>query len=296
MQLGPLGVWTFLDVLDARASAELVQRVEALGYAALWLPETVGRDPFALIGFLAARTSRLVFATGIANVYARDATSMRAAHRSLAELSDGRFVLGLGVSHAHLVSGVRGHAYGKPVATMRAYLDAMAKAPYFGVAPREEAPIVLAALRPRMLELARDRARGAHPYFVTPEHTERARKILGPAAWLCPEQKVLLETDPGKARTVARAAMKIYLGLPNYQDNLRWLGWADADIEGGGSDRLVDAIVAWGDETALRRRIQAHRDAGADHVCIQPLRPDGKPGPHLEAIELLAPAQGESAR
>ena len=292
MQLGPLGVWTWLDTLDARASAELAQRVEALGYAALWLPEAVGRDPFALIGFLSARTSRLVFATGIANVYARDAMAMRAAHRSLAELSDGRFVLGLGVSHAHLVTGVRGHAYGRPVATMRAYLDAMAKAPYVGVAPREEAPIVLAALRPRMLELARERARGAHPYFVPVEHTERARKILGPGAWLCPEQKILLETDPGKARAVARAAMKIYLGLPNYQNNLRWLGYGDADFAGGGSDRLVDAIVAWGDETALRRRIQAHRDAGADHVCIQPLRPDGKPGPHLEAIELLAPVQG----
>jgi probable F420-dependent oxidoreductase len=292
MQLGPLGVWTWLDTLDARAAAELTQRVEALGYAALWLPEAVGRDPFALVGFLAARTSRLVFATGIANLYARDPMAMRAAQRSLAELSDGRFVLGLGVSHAHLVTGVRGHAYGRPVATMRAYLEAMEKAPYVGPAPPEEPPIVLAALRPRMLELARERARGAHPYFVPPEHTARAREILGPGAWLCPEQKILLETDASKARALSRAAMRMYLGLPNYQNNLRWLGFGDADFAGGGSDRLVDAIVAWGDETAIRRRIQAHRDAGADHVCIQPLRPDGAPGPHLEAIELLAPVQG----
>jgi probable F420-dependent oxidoreductase len=292
MQLGPLGVWTFLDALDARASSEFAQRVEALGYAALWMPEVVGRDPFTLIGFLCARTSRLVLATGIANIYARDAIAMRAAHRALAELSDGRFLLGLGVSHAPFVTGVRGHEYGRPVATLRAYLEAMEKAPYLGVAPREEAPIVLAALRPRMLELARERARGAHPYLVPPEHTERARRILGPGSWLCPEQKILLETDAAKARGLARAALKIYLGLPNYQNNLRWLGYGEADFAGGGSDRLVDAIVAWGDEAALRRRIQAHRDAGADHVCIQPLRPDGRPGPHLEVLELLAPSQG----
>jgi probable F420-dependent oxidoreductase len=292
MKLGPLGVWTWLDALEARACAEFAQRIEALGYGALWLPEAVGRDPFASIGFLCARTLRLVFATGIANVYARDAMAMRAGQRTLAELSDGRFVLGLGVSHAHLVTGVRGHEYGRPVATLRAYLEALEKAPYVGPPPREEPPIVLAALRPRMLELARERARGAHPYFVPPEHTERARRILGREAWLCPEQKILLETDAAKARGVARAAMKIYLGLPNYQNNLRWLGYGDADFAGGGSDRLVDAIVAWGDETALRRRIQAHRDAGADHVCVQPLRPDGRPGPHLEVLELLAPAQG----
>src|SRR3990172_9753377 len=141
---------------------------------------------------------------------------------------------------------------------MRAYLDAMAKAPYLGVAPREEAPIVLAALRPRMLELARERARGAHPYFTPVEHTERARKILGPGAWLCPEQKILLETDASQARAVARAAMKIYLGLPNYQNNLRWLGYGDADFAGGGSDRLGGAILGRGGGGAPRPRLPAH--------------------------------------
>jgi probable F420-dependent oxidoreductase len=158
-------------------------------------------------------------------------------------------------------------------------------------APAEDPPIVLAALRERMLRLAAEAARGAHPYFTPPEHTARAREILGRGPWLAPEQMVLLEKDPSKARAVARAAMKLYVRLPNYQNNLRWLGYEDADFEGGGSDRLVDAIVAWGDEKALAARIRAHHDAGADHVCIQPLRPDGKLGAHLPTLEALAPGR-----
>lgn len=291
-ELGRLGVWTWLDLLPARQAAAFVQKVEALGYTTLWLPEAVGRDPFATIGYLAANTRRLVFATGIANIYARDAMTTNAARRTLGELSDGRFVLGLGVSHAHLVSSLRGHTYGKPVSTMREYLDAMDRALYRAAEADEPPPVVLAALRQRMLRLAAERTRGAHPYFVPPEHTARAREILGRGPWLAPEQKVLLETDPSKARAVARAQMKIYLGLPNYQNNLKWLGFTERDFEGDGSDRLVDAIVAWGDESAIRKRIQAHVDAGADHVCIQPLRPDGEMGPHLEVLELLAPARG----
>lgn len=289
--LGRLGVWTWLDTLPAARAAAFAQKVERLGYSALWFPEAVGRDPFALIGFLIPSTTDLVFATGIANIYARDAMSMNAVRRTLGELSGGRFVLGLGVSHSHLVSSLRGHEYGKPVSTMRAYLDAMDQALYRAVEADEPPPVVLAALRERMLRLAAERARGAHPYFVPPEHTARAREILGTGAWLAPEQKVLLETDAAKARAVARANMKIYLGLPNYQNNLRWLGYTDEDFAGDGSDRLVDAIVAWGDEGAIRKRIQAHFDAGADHVCIQPLRPDGQMGPHEEVLELLAPGR-----
>ncbi|MBX3027235.1 TIGR03620 family F420-dependent LLM class oxidoreductase [bacterium] len=291
MDLGRLGVWTFLDLMSAGEAAAFAQRVEALGYTTLWLPEAIGRDPFALLGFLAARTTRLQLATGIANIYARDPMTMRAVQQTLAELSGGRFILGLGVSHAHLVSGVRGHEYKQPIPAMREYLDAMAGALYRAVEPAEEAPIMLAALRPAMLRLARARARGAHPYFTTPEHTARAREILGPDAWLAPEQKVLLDTDPGRARATARATMQIYLGLPNYQNNLRWLGFTDDDIANGGSDRLVDAIVAWGDEQAIRDRIRAHHDAGANHVCIQPLRVDGVPGPDLTVLEALAPAR-----
>ena len=287
--LGRLGVWSHLDMLPAPEVAKFAQQIEAWGYSALWIPEAVGRDPFSFLGYLAAHTRSLRLATGIANIYARDAMTMRATQKTLAELSGGRLVLGLGVSHAHLVSKIRGHDYAKPVATMRAYLEAMEKALYMGVQPKQDAPIVLAALRPKMLALAREKARGAHPYFVTPEHTARAREILGRGPWLCPEQMVLLERDASKARAIARQHMLIYTTLPNYQNNLRELGFSDADFASGGSDRLVDAIVAWGDERAIAARIQAHHDAGADHVCIQPFRPDGQHGPDLRVLEALAP-------
>ncbi len=289
MDLGRLGVWSFIDDLPAPEAAAFAQRLEELGYAALWIPEAVGRDPFATIGYLAGQTERIVLATGIANIYARDPMTMRAVRETLGEASGGRFLLGLGVSHGHLVTGVRGHEYKKPVSTMRAYLESMESALYHGPKPKEEAPIVLAALRQNMLKLAGEKTAGAHPYFVTPEHTERAREILGKGPLLCPEQKVLLETDPSVAREVARNAMKIYTGLPNYQACLEWLGFEQADFVDGGSERLVDAIVAWGDEKAIAARVKAHFDAGADHVCIQPLRPDGKPGADPRALEALAP-------
>jgi probable F420-dependent oxidoreductase len=184
---------------------------------------------------------------------------------------------------------VRGHEYKKPIATMREYLEGMRKALYRGPEPAELAPIVLAALRPAMLELAKSEARGAHPYLVPVEHTQRARALLGPEAWLCPEQKVLAISDAREARAVARKTLKIYLGLPNYLRNLRDFDFTDDDFANDGSDRLVDALVAWGDERAIRERIQAHIDAGADHVCIQPLRPDGMLGPDLRLLEALAP-------
>jgi len=290
MDLGRLGVWTWLDGLSGPETVAFVRRVESLGYGTLWVPEAVGRDPFATLGFLAAQTETLVFATGIANIYARDAMTMRAVHKTLADLSGGRFVLGLGVSHAPLVTGVRGHEYKRPVATMRSYLEAMQSAVYQGHEPAEEAPIVLAALRPRMLGLAAERARGAHPYFVPPEHTARARELLGKGPWLCPEQMVLRETEASRAREVARKNMAVYITLPNYQNNLKWLGFDDSDFQAGGSDRLVDAIVAWGDEKAIQERIQQHWDAGADHVCIQPLRADGETGPDTALLEALAPS------
>ena len=291
MEIGRLGVWTWLDGSSAAEAADFAGQLEAWGYSALWVPEAVGRDPFAFLGYLAARTERLLLATGIANIYARDAMTTRAVQETLAEASDGRFVLGLGVSHAHLVTGVRKHEYRKPLSAMREYLEAMEGALYMGREPVEKAPVVIAALRPRMLALAAEKTRGAHPYFVPPEHTARAREILGSGPWLCPEQMVLRETDATRAREIARENMKIYLGLPNYQNNLEWLGYSDDDFANGGSDRLVDAIVAWGDEKAIAERIRAHHDAGADHVCIQPLRPDGEPGPDLELLETLAPSK-----
>ncbi len=289
--IGRLGVWTGLDHLSAHEAAGFAQQLEEWGYGALWMPEAVGRDPFAVIGYLAARTETLVLATGIANIYARDAMTMRATRESLADLSGGRLLLGLGVSHAHLVAGIRKHEYGKPLSTMKAYLEAMDAAVYLGHKPAEPAPIVLAALRPKMLGLARDATQGAHPYFVTPEHTARAREILGPDRWLCPEQMVLLERDASKARAVARKNIQIYLGLPNYQNNLKWLGFEESDWTDGGSDRLVDAIVAWGDEKVIAERIRAHHEAGADHVCIQAFPPDGSQGFDPRVLETFAPAR-----
>jgi len=290
-ELGPLGVWSFTDVLPPDQLRDFARKLEDWDYSALWLPEAVGRDPFVVIAHLAASTRKLVFATGIANIYARDPMTMTAIRNTLGDIAPGRFIMGLGVSHQHLVSGVRGHEYKKPVSTMRQYLEGMDKALYMAPKPAEQPPIVLAALRRNMLKLAAEKTRGAHPYFVTPEHTQRARELIGPDAWLCPEQMVLLETDPAKARAIARQHMKIYLGLPNYRNSLLELGFTNDELDNDGSDRLVDAIVAWGDETAIRDRIQQHRDAGATHVCIQPFRPDGELGPDLDLLERLAPAR-----
>lgn len=290
--VGKLGVWCWLDMLDAAGSAEFAQRIEALGYSTLWLPEAVGRDPFVLATHLASKTTQLRFATGIANIYARDPMTMNTLHRTVAELTGGRFILGMGVSHGHLVAGVRKHEYGKPLSTMRTYIENMRNKPYMAPAPAEDPPIVIAALREKMLGLARDQVDGAHPYFVPPEHTRRAREILGAKPWLAVEQMVLLETDASKARAIARAHMKMYVGLPNYQNNLRWLGYGDDDFRDGCSDRLVDAIVVWGDEKAIAARVKEHIDAGADHVCIQPFRADGVPGPDLRILEALAPGRG----
>ena len=171
---------------------------------------------------------------------------------------------------------------------MRDYLERMDKALYMGHEPEADAPIVLAALRKNMLKLSASHGRGAHPYLVPPEHTAKAREILGKGPWLCPEQMVLNETDPAKAREICRGNLKIYLGLPNYRNNLLDLGFSEDDFKSGGSDRLVDSIVAWGDEQTIRDRIQAHWDAGADHVCVQAFRPDGGPGPDERLLASLA--------
>ncbi len=290
---GKLGVWTWVDGFSASEAATFAQQLETWGYSTLWIPEAVGRDPFSMIGFLAAQTDKLIYSTGIANIYARDAILAKAIKETCAEMLPGRFILGLGVSHPHLVTRLRGHDWQPPVKKMREYLEAIEGALYQGPKPEHEAPIVIAALRPLMLGLARDSARGAHPYLVTPEHTRRAREILGEGPWLCPEQKLILETDAEKARGIARTNLKVYLRAPNYKNSLFELGFDETDLaDGVASDRLVDALVAWGDEDALRARIQEHWDAGADHVCIQTFRADGVPGPDMKALELLAPAGG----
>ncbi len=292
LDLSAPGLWFYPDGLSTDEVVSFAQRIEALGYSALWLPEAGGRDPFVLASRLLDHTERLIVATGIANVYARDPMAMKAAQYTLAEQSGGRFLLGLGVSHPLLVEDIRGHTYGPPLETMRSYLDRLDAAQFGAIEPTERPKRVLAALGPKMLELARDRADGAHPYMVTPEHTLAARKTLGPDRLLCTEQKVVFEPDVLKARGIARSAAAISMGLtlPNYRRSLLRQGFEDADFEDGLSDRLIDAIVAHGDEEALADRVRAHYAAGATHVCVHPLHPDGLSEPHWPTIEALAPA------
>jgi probable F420-dependent oxidoreductase len=218
--------------------------------------------------------------------------AMANGQRGLNEQSDGRFLLGVGVSHRPMVQGMRGHTYGKPVSTMRAYLAGMRDAPYQAPVPREKPLTVVAALGPRMIALSAEAADGAHPYNTTPEHTAKARTILGPGKFLCPEVWVLLETDPAAARRAAREALSRYLQLENYVNSWRREGFGDDDLAGGGSERFLDAMVAWGDERAIRARVEEHWQAGADHVCIQPINAQGSRQFVDERIlELLAPTR-----
>jgi probable F420-dependent oxidoreductase len=291
MELGKLGVWVSMDSMTAEAAAALAKRVEEWGYAALWIPESRGRNALVHSSWLLANTQRLIVATGIANIYARDAMAMANGQRSLAEQSGGRFLLGVGVSHRGMVQQMRGHTYGKPVATMRAYLEAMREAPYQAPAPPERPLTIVAALGPRMTKLSAELADGAHPYNTTVQHTVEARAILGPGKLLCPEVWVLLETDRTKAHQAARAALSRYLQLDNYVNSWRRQNFGDKDLAAGGSDRFLDALVAWGDESAIRARIQDYWDAGADHVCIQPISLEGSRQIADERIlDLLAPA------
>ena len=288
--LGRIGIWTgALDAHPTAAAQDAARRLESLGYPTLWIPEAVGRDPFVSAANLLAATTTLRLATGIANIYARDPMTMSACQNTLAEAYPDRFLLGLGVSHQHLVTGVRKHDYSKPLSYMRDYLAGMKEALFMAVKPASEPQTVLAALGPKMLDLAASRAAGAHPYFVPVEHTAIAREHLGPSPLLAPEQKVVLETDPSTARSIARRAMGTYLGLPNYTNNLLRLGYTEDDLADGGSDRLVDAIVAWGDEAAIKDRVDAHHAAGADHVAVQVL-PHGMTDVPIDEWRRLAPA------
>lgn len=288
-ELGPIGIWTFkFEDCPAAKAQETAAELEQLGYGAIWFGEAFGREALSNAGMLLAGTKKIIIATGIANIYARDAVAMAAGHKTLSEAYPGRFVLGLGVSHVPLVEQLRGHRYEKPVATMRAYLDAMDRAPYRSVPPAVKPVRMLAALGPKMLELAAQRSDGAHPYNTNPEHTAQARAILGRGPKLCPEQAVVLETDAATARAIGREFLALYLTLPNYTNNFLRLGFTEADFRNGGSDRLIDAIIAWGDLEHIRNRVRAHHAAGADHVCIQVLTKDPKALPLSEWRELSA--------
>jgi probable F420-dependent oxidoreductase len=276
-RLGPIGLWSFeLERMTAADEGRLAQEVESLGFRALWIPESLGsKEIFAHASILLAATKTLIVASGIANIWARDAVAMNNGARTLQEAYADRFLCGIGVSHKPTIDARLGGGYEKPLSHMRAYLEAMDKAPFVGPNRKDPPPPrVLAALGPQMLRLSAERSLGAHPYFVPVEHTTIARQELGPDPLLAVEQACTLQTDPANAREIARAHMKRYLSLDNYANNLRRLGWGDADLGNGGSDRLVDAIVAWGDVSAIRVRADAHRANGADHVCLQVLGDD----------------------
>jgi probable F420-dependent oxidoreductase len=265
---GTTGVWNMGLRFGAEEPArEAVVAAEECGYAAAWLPDMGGGGLFERLTTLLGATSRITVATGILNIWMHEPAEVAEQHAKLTESSAGRLLLGLGASHAPIVDQAEAGRYRKPLARMRSYLDDLdAASPPVPAGAR-----VLAALGPRMLRLAAERAAGAHPYLVPAEHVAVAREALGPDAFLAPELAVVLDPDPATAREKARAGMSMYFGLPNYLDNLRRLGFDDDDLAAPGSDRLVDALVARGDEEAIARRVQEFRDAGADHVAIQVL-------------------------
>jgi probable F420-dependent oxidoreductase len=251
---------------DAGEVAEAATELEELGYSALWIPD-VGGDVFGAVERLMQATTSETISTGILNLWKHSAEETAEAHDRLTRTYGDRFLVGIGVSHAALIDADDPGRYRKPLAAMEAFLDGLDVAPIPLAASRR----VLAALGPRMLELARDRAGGAHPYNVTPEHTASAREALGPSALLLPEQMVILSSDADEARTIARDSLRHYMSLPNYTNNLRRLGFGDDDFADGGSQRLLDALVAWGSPDVIAARVREHRDAGANHVCIQVL-------------------------
>lgn len=297
MNIGKLGVWSVLDSLPAATEADFARRLERWGYTALWSSEVFGRNVLVNAAWLLANTRTLIVASGIANIHGRDAMAMAAARAQLNEQSGGRFLLGVGISHAPLVA-VRGHAYDKPASTLRAYLESMQRTPYHSVPPAARAPMVVGALGPKMLAVARDLADGAHPYNTTVAQTAEQRRILGPDKLLCVEQKILLETDAARARAIARANLRRYAAAANYVNSWRRAGFTEQDVGGDLSDRLIDALIAWGDEDAIVARIREHWAAGADHVCVQALHSDPTKqltaGPNVDLLQRLAPFAEES--
>lgn len=296
--LGRLGAWGHLDSLPIEAARAYARRVDELGYGTLWVPETVGREPFTLLGLLAGETSEIRLGTSIVGIWGHDAQTTRMAAMTLHEATGGRFVLGLGVSHPHLAEKLRGHTFERPLTRMREYLAAYRAAIYRGpmVDVAAEPPVLLAALRERMLALAATDADGAFPYLVTPERAAWTRGVLDAAVVAAGRQgrpilavsmPAVLETDPDAARDAARAYLGPYLRTPAYQACWAEQGFDAADWEKPGSDRLVDGMVAWGDVEALRARVAELVTSGADHVAVIPVGPDGSTE-HLPVLEALS--------
>lgn len=310
MNLTAHGVFMQTEGIPATELKGILQRIELLGYGAVWFPEAIGREPFATAAFVLSHTERLIAATGILNIYGRDPMVTAMGQQTLTEFSGGRFLLGLGVSHSSFVEP-RGHAYGKPVSTMRTYVATLRQChttisvtknlALEGLAPQAvnkgflgaittdlgEMPVVLAALGPKMNALAAEITQGSHPFNTTPEHTRRAREILGPAAWLCPMQRVCLTTDARRAREVGRRVLGFHLSLTHYRNMLLTCGFSETELESGGSDRLIDQLLGWGDQAKIRQNVQAHLDAGASHVCVQAINPEDPVRPCLRALRAL---------
>lgn len=285
---GTYGAWaSHLGLLPAGQAREQARRIEELGYGCIWVGEARGKEALTHAGFLLAATDVVTVATGIANIWARDARAMLNGARTLAEGFDERFVLGIGASHAPLVES-RGGAYDKPLTAMRGYLDAMEEAVWHGPDVADP-PLVLAALGPKMMDLAATRSAGAHTFFVPVEHTRRAREQVGDGPFIAPEQAFVLADSRDEARRSADRHLRGYLGLPNYRRNLQRLGFEGSDLEESGSDELFDALVAWGDPDTVAARMREHVAAGADHVAAHPLTADVDAGPAPYLAE-LAPA------
>jgi probable F420-dependent oxidoreductase len=282
-RLAGAGIWAGqLRYGDPGEIGAAAAELDALGYTALWVPD-VGGDLWGDLEVLMSATERAVVATGILNLWMHTPEETAARHAGLSETHGDRLLVGIGVSHQILIDSTEAGRYRRPLAAMSAFLDGLDAAPV----PLGREHRVLAALGPKMLELARTRTAGCHPYNVTVDHTAAARKALGPEALVLPEQAVALTTDATTARALGRKHLEMYLMLPNYTNNLLRLGFTEEDLSAGGSDRLVDALVAWGDVDTIVARVQEHRDAGADHVCIQALAEEGFP---WEAWRELAPA------
>lgn len=267
---GKIGIWThLLDVVPSQRAREGADEIEEMGFGTIWIPETAGRDPFVHSSFLLSATKKIVLATGIASIYSRDAIAMANASRTLSEAFPDRFILGVGVSHGPFVEVVRGHSWEKPLEYLRTYLTNLKQAPFWAYKPDNEPPVCIGALGPKALKLAAELTWGAHPYNVTADHTAMARETMGEDAFLAPMVAVILESDPIKARELAKKDLSIYLDLPNYRNNLLRIGFTEDDLNEGGSDRLLDALRPWGDLQKISEEVQGHFDAGADHVCIQ---------------------------
>ncbi len=304
VELGALGAWSHLDSLTAVQARSYARRVEELGYGTLWVPETVGREPFTLLAMLAGETSRIRLATGIVSIWGHDAQTVRMAAMTLHEATVSRFVLGLGVSHPHLAEKLRGHQYDRPLTRVREFLSGYRSAIYRGPMPdgAGEPPVFLAALRERMLGLAATEADGALPYLMTPDRVAWARSVLDDAAasagrpgpLLAVSMPSVLETDATAARSSARAYLAPYLRTPTYQASWELQGFSAEDWAKPGSDRLVDGMVAWGSAHNLLASVDEFHAAGADHVAVIPLAADGTTE-NVGVLEALAPNRSGSA-